>query len=146
MPVKTRRKSLTPAEKAAYRAEKSDRVAQLSEDLKAFAESTDADQRAVYEARFDYYSPRNAMLIVMQAPDATVVRGFKAWLAEGRCVRKGEHSYITILSPAGSTGGKSDDEAATQAQPGEVFASKERRFFRPTAVFDISQTEPIESA
>jgi hypothetical protein len=80
------------------------------------------------------------MLIVMQDPDATVVHGFHDWKAQGRRVRKGEHSHISILAPAGeyrtSDGGrvKTGDEQPTA--DGESV----RRFFRLAAVFDIRQT------
>ena len=36
------------------------------------------------------YSLRNQLLIALQDPDATRVAGFRAWLALGYCVRKGE--------------------------------------------------------
>jgi hypothetical protein len=39
---------------------------------------------------FRSYSLRNQLLIAMQKPDATRVAGFKAWLALGYCVRRGE--------------------------------------------------------
>jgi hypothetical protein len=135
--TKTRRprRSASPTERSA-------RVAELADRLKQFADSTSPAAQAAYEARFDHYSPRNAMLIVMQMPDATVVRGFHAWKDEGRRVRKGEHG-IQILAPAGSSGTKADEEAAANAQPGETFATKERHYFRITYVFDLSQTEPI---
>jgi hypothetical protein len=84
------------------------------------------------------YSPRNAMLIVMQAPEAIEVAGFKAWQERGRQVRKGEHG-IRILAPAGRAAGTEPTEADPEGKPG-------RQFFRLTAVFDITQTEPIEPA
>jgi hypothetical protein len=141
--TKTRRPRKSPAEATAARAARSVQIADLSDRLKAFAESVDPDDQAAHEARFDHYSSRNAMLIVMQDPTATVVRGFTAWLAEGRCVRKGERSRIAILAPAGSTGGRVDEAPASVA--GETMVEKERRFFRLVPVFDISQTEPIQA-
>lgn len=142
--TKTRRpaKRRTAAEIVEARSARSAAIAALSDQLKAFADSLDPDEQATYEARFDYYSPRNAMLIAMQDPDATVVRAFGAWLAEGRCVRKGEKSRISILAPAGQTGGATTDDPAPQ--PGEVTEDKVRRFFRLVPVFDLSQTDPIE--
>lgn len=56
------------------------RVAELGEDnLDEYGE--------MFEGR---YSPKNVLLILMQRPDATVVRGYDQWLDEGRQVRKGE--------------------------------------------------------
>ena len=46
------------------------------------------------------YSPRNALLIQMQNPNATLVAGYQAWQSKyGRYVRQGEHG-IKILAPA----------------------------------------------
>lgn len=127
------------------REERFAKVTALADRLAAFAESVDDDQREEYEARFDHYSPRNALLIVMQDPDATVVRGFHAWHDAGRKVRKGEHG-IQILAPAGTsevvTGGKPATNA--DAPQGDATATKSiRQHFRLAYVFDIRQTEPI---
>src|SRR4051812_49495304 len=42
------------------------------------------------------YSLRNQLLIALQDPDATWVAGFRAWLALGYAVRKGERSRIRV--------------------------------------------------
>jgi hypothetical protein len=86
------------------------------------------------------YSENNAALIVMQAPDATEVRGYRDWQAHGRQVKKDEHG-IRILAPAGQAPGTeatpaTDDAPATEGKPG-------RRFFRLISVFDVAQTDPI---
>ena len=49
-------------------------------------------------AQFHHYSFRNQLLIGLQMPDATYVRGFKSWIDAGRCVPKGETS-IRIFAP-----------------------------------------------
>ena len=81
------------------------------------------------------YSARNAMLIVMQAPEVTEVAGFKAWQERGRQVRKGEHG-IRILAPAGRGQGAEPTEENPEGKPG-------RQYFRLISVFDISQTDEI---
>jgi hypothetical protein len=81
-----------------------------------------------------HYSERNAGLIVMQAPNATEIRGFTAWREHGRQVRKGELG-IRILAPAG----QSEGTPATEDTP----AKDGRRFFKLISVFDIAQTDPI---
>ncbi len=53
-------------------------------------------------SRFHEYSWHNQLLIWMQRPDATLVRGFQGWKELGRYVRKGE-TGIRILAPAGPT-------------------------------------------
>ena len=126
------------------REERSAKVTALAEQLAAFSDSLDPEQQGEYEARFDHYSPRNALLIVMQMPDATVVHGFHAWHDEGRKVRKGEHG-IQILAPAGEREVDDSDKRpnAGDSQGGQTNAEQARRFFRLTYVFDISQTEPL---
>lgn len=109
----------------------------LMDQLEAFEADEHDDPtlgRIIYfESR---YSLRNAMLIVMQAPEATEVAGFKAWQDRGRQVRKGEHG-IRILAPAGRGAGTEPTEGDPEGKPG-------RQFFRLTSVFDISQTDEIE--
>lgn len=73
-----------------------------------------------------HYSPRNALLILAQRPDATVCAGFHAWRQAGRSVRRGE-SGIPILAPR--TVSDEDGESRT--------------VFRVVYVFDVSQTEPL---
>ena len=74
-------------------------------------------------------SPFNHCLAAIQCPGATLVGGFRQWLAAGRAVRKGEHG-IGIWIPttkANDTGG--DDT----------------RFIFGT-VFDVTQTDMLEAA
>lgn len=77
-------------------------------------------------------SGRNAMMVAMQAPGATMVAGFRQWLAIGRAVRRGEHAcYIwaptTIRSGDGTEGGG------------------EQRFIL-VPVFDIGQTDAADAS
>ena len=143
MATSTRRRTKQPTQRQIAR---NQQVAELSQQLKAYAESLDHAQQAEYAARFDHYSPRNALLIDMQMPDATVVRGFHAWHDEGRKVRKGEHG-IQILAPAGERDIDDSDKQANagDSQGGQANAEQVRRFFRLTYVFDISQTEPLDT-
>jgi hypothetical protein len=122
------------------REDRNAKLTALAARLDAFAASADDDDLAIYEARFDNYSPRNAMAIVMQMPEATVVRGFHAWNDEGRRVRKGEHG-IQILAPAGSRTKEGPRTEATDTAPATTTEDKVRRFFRIAYVFDISQTD-----
>src|SRR5215213_3220555 len=86
-------------------------------------------------ARFHRYSFRNQLLIGLQMPDATYVRGFKSWLDAGRCVRKGETS-IRIFAPRPWQRETAADEAGTlQVEQGVSFAA--------VPVFDVSQTDPV---
>jgi len=53
-------------------------------------------------AQFHSYSWHNQLLIMMQRPDATMVKGFNAWKELDRHVKKGE-TGIMILAPRGPT-------------------------------------------
>lgn len=73
-------------------------------------------------------SPFNQCLVIFQRPTATVVGGFKQWLAAGRCVRKGEHG-LSIWVPIGP-----------KNENGDV----EKIGFVGGTVFDIAQTNELE--
>ena len=68
------------------------------------------------------YSPRNTERIVNQRPDAQTVKTYRQWQAEGRQVRKGEKG-IRIYRP--------------------ILKGDDRTRYKPVAVFDISQTDPM---
>ena len=80
------------------------------------------------------YSLRNTLLLAHQAEirrmQLTHVAGFRAWLKLGRYVRKGERG-LSIWAPMRVRDRDSDDPDA------------KRTIFRPAAVFDVSQTEPL---
>lgn len=115
------------------RAQRGVTVAELAAQMKEFADSLDPAERAAYETRFDHYSERNSLLIVMQAPAATVVHGFEDWKKHGRQVRKGETSHIWIRAPH-------DYKEFDPATGREVVKTG----FHRAAVFEIEQTDPIE--
>ena len=77
-------------------------------------------------------SLRNNLLCILQAGDldgpATVVGGFRQWIAAGRCVRKGQHAMY-ILHPCHAKKDADDSEGAL--------------YFREAPVFDISQTDEM---
>lgn len=127
---------------AANREQAHARMTALLDQLAAFQEDVDDDDLAMARIAVwaERYSENNAALIVMQAPNATEIRGYRDWQAHGRQVRKGE-AGIRILAPAGQgddTEAKpaTDDAPAVDGKPG-------RRFFRLIAVFDRAQTDPI---
>lgn len=86
--------------------------------------------------RFHEYSWHNCLLIACQMPEASLVAGFRRWLALGRHVRKGEKG-IGILAPMAcrkkQEADGADDETETVI-----------RGFRVVHVFDVSQTEGDE--
>jgi len=83
------------------------------------------------QSRFHRYSFNNTLLILMQAPEATKVAGYRTWLSLGRQVRKGEHG-IKILAPA---------IYRAKDEDGEPSETRQLRGFTTATVFDISQTD-----
>lgn len=84
-------------------------------------------------ARFHRYSLRNAMLIWMQKPEATLVAGIRTWNSLGRRVRKGEKG-IHILAPVVR-------KVVEVGEDGQEVAVEKVVSFRGAVVFDIAQTE-----
>ena len=105
-------------------------------------------------SKFHRYSFNNTLLIAMQRPDATLVTGYRNWQSMGRQVKKGEKG-ITILAPAPIKRKREqeildqnnkpllDGNGKPKTEEVEVLIPR----FKPTTVFDISQTdgEPIET-
>ncbi|MDW8810998.1 ArdC-like ssDNA-binding domain-containing protein [Streptomyces scabiei] len=90
-------------------------------------------------ANLGRYSANNMLLILAQCPHATQVRSFKQWKENGRSVRKGEKG-LRIFAPM--TVKKKDETGAPDLD--DNGQEKKRTLFKTVAVFDISQTDPIE--
>lgn len=94
-------------------------------DFKAFCEKINAGRKVPY-------SERNCALLYDQSNgEATQVKGFKAWKAAGRVVKKGSKALV-IEAPKMI---KTTDKNGKQ---------KERLICTPACVFDISQTEVLK--
>jgi antirestriction protein ArdC len=109
--------------------------------VKKLAEETDAVKRSAEFKRwisfcgiFHKYSFNNAMLIMLQYPEASLVAGFHAWKKRGRYVKKGEKA-IKILAPRWYKTGILDPLTGEEI---------EQIYFGTASVFDISQTEGKE--
>jgi N-terminal domain of anti-restriction factor ArdC len=89
-------------------------------------------------ARFRSYSFGNQLLIAHQHPTATRVAGFRAWLALGYCVQKGERS-IRIWAPCPPSRRQLERWEHDGADP----ASKPRMGWRLAAVFAQDQVAPL---
>lgn len=129
--------TFSEADKAAWRAAKQQRLADLGEQLKqqvaALQDSQTFKRYLAAQARFHRYSARNVFLILFQRPEATRVAGYTTWKKLGRQVRRNE-AGITIFAPAPFK--RSSADAAT----GEVTEELIPRF-KTATVFDIAQTE-----
>ena len=101
-------------------------------------------------SKFHTYSPRNALLILMQNPYATRVAGFNAWKENhNRTVKKGERG-IKIIAPAPFTVKKEMEKINPKTN--KPFIGKDGKpvmeeqeitipSYKVTTVFDLSQTE-----
>ena len=78
-------------------------------------------------------SLNNQLLVALCCPEATFVAGFKAWLALGYCVRKGERA-IRIIAPM--------PIKPTDDQDRDEDRSRPRVLFEGVSVFDRSQVAP----
>jgi antirestriction protein ArdC len=87
---------------------------------------------------FRNYSFHNQLLIAHRCPEATHVAGFRAWLALGYCVRKGQHA-IRIWAPLPPS--KKAIKAWREAGPDPE--AKPKTYFRLVPVFDRSQVDPL---
>ncbi len=98
---------------------------------KAVGQIQDSDNFKAYldiQSRFHRYSPNNALLILLQYPDATQVAGYNAWLRMHRYVKRGERA-IKIIVPMPKKVATEDDQEET------------RLIFGTGNVFDYSQTD-----
>lgn len=123
--------------------------------MKELTDRLEAGTKAVFEserykeylgvmAKFHRYSSRNALLILLQKPDASYVAGFGAWKSMERSVNKGEKG-IQILAP---TPYKKTVEI-TRGEDGELLPEPQKKeitvkAFSPAYVFDVSQTNGKE--
>lgn len=87
-----------------------------------------------FQSKFYNYSFRNTMLIYLQNPQATYVKGYKAWNLLGRYVKKGSKG-LSILAPCFRT--KHDVGQEEEEKKCEKVISG----FRVTYVYDIADTD-----
>jgi hypothetical protein len=101
------------------------------------------------QSKFHDYSHRNTLLIRMQCPHATKVAGFWTWQNEfNRSVKKGESAIwiwapiITNKCPECGNSSSYHEQADCDYDETEPDAWDEGLVgFKPTSVFDVSQTE-----
>jgi len=100
-----------------------------------------------FQSMFYNYSFGNTMLIYLQNPNASYVKGFKAWNSLGRYVKKGEKG-IAILAPCFKKVPKnndtSNDDANTSNNDGNASSDEKVKViggFRISYVYDIQSTD-----
>ncbi|MCA0308838.1 MAG: ArdC family protein [Actinobacteria bacterium] len=90
---------------------------------------------------FHRYSFNNTVLIWMQRPDATAVAGYRAWLARGRQVRRGEKA-IQVFAPVTQRAPRLDSAGnPVYGTDGKPVIETRMVGVKPASVFDVSQTE-----
>ncbi|GAA0234642.1 ArdC-like ssDNA-binding domain-containing protein [Haladaptatus pallidirubidus] len=123
------------------------------DDLTALTDKARATQQfqdwLEVQSKFHDYSYRNTLLITLQCPNATKVAGYNTWRTEfDRHVKEGESGIwiwapiITKQCPDCENSPKYHEQSECEYDelPPEAW-SKGLVGFKPTAVFDISQTE-----
>lgn len=130
-----------------------DKVAEIMEKLKEGLDSVFTSENYLNYlkvlSKFPNYSINNCLLISMQMPDATLVKGYRAWQKDfGRYVKKGERG-IKIIAPTPysvTVEVDSTDKAGNKlkdADGNQLKTEKQIDYmgFRVVTVFDISQTD-----
>lgn len=130
----------TQEQKDAYRKEKKEKINRIR---KTISEMTEEQRQAIAEkfgivtVEGHSLTAHNQCFLVAQAElNFSIVGGYKQWQKAGRSVRKGEHGFY-IFVPS-----KSKEEPNNSI---EVSADDETPFFFSAVVFDISQTEQINT-
>lgn len=135
------RKQWSDQDKARFAEEREQRLVELQNQLEhGLSEMMTATGWTAWlriATRFHTYSFRNQVLICQQHPEATQVAGYRAWQAAGRQVRRGERS-ITVVAPVTKPVVDADGQPELDEK-----GNKRRRIsgFKPSPVFDISQTD-----
>jgi hypothetical protein len=116
-----------------------ERVAQMTDET---AQSEFIKNFLLFSAKFHDYSFHNQMLIWVQKPEATYVKGFKQWMELGREVINWKNS-ITIIAPMFKKVENKPEN--TTETPNEVGKTSEQRavYFAAVSVYDIGDTQPI---
>lgn len=114
---------------------------QLAEHVGSLDNRAEWEQYLTFARSFHQYSFGNRLLIMLQAPEATAVAGYRAWQAKGYQVRRGERAIrvlgpVTRREPVLDAAGNPLFDA--DGKPREV-----RRLVgvRPVSVFDIAQSD-----
>jgi|GEM_PF-217975 len=122
----------------------------LEKGIKEIFESEHYQEYLKTMSKFHNYSFNNTLLIYMQKPEASVVAGFESWQKNfGRFVKKGEKG-IRILAPitykVKAERDKIDQKThkaviGTDGKIAKEAYEQTRASFKPTTVFDVSQTD-----
>ena len=132
------RRKATP-EQIAKAKEKRAKVREIAKKISAMSED---ERRALVQnwpttVEGHAVSVKNACLVAMMRPSATVIGGFHQWRKAGRPIKAGEHSTFFIWVPL--TGKKKDEDGAA-----DITEDGERPNFALVPMFDVSQTRDAD--
>ena len=140
-------RQLTPEQKAATDA----RRKAMQDLVRRVGKMTDAERRALADkmpalvtCEGHALSFHNTVLLACQCPTATIVGGFRQWKKHRRAVRKGEHGYGIWIPKVPAEREEAQQGENADSDPA-LATSEGLRFFVGT-VFDISQTEEVQTA
>lgn len=111
---------------------------QLDQGIQEVMTSEKFQEWLTFLSSFHHYSFNNTILIYMQNPRSTLVKGFNEWKNDGRFVKKGAKA-IKILAPLIRK--KKEDDNKKEEGENE---KKELYGFRYVNVFDVSSTDGKE--
>lgn len=111
---------------------------QLDQGIQELMTSDKFQEWLRFLSSFHSYSFNNTVLIYMQSPNATFVKGFNEWKKHGRFVKKGAKA-IKVLAPL--IGKKKEKEENSEKEEKE---KKVLYGFRHVNVFDVSSTDGKE--
>ena len=115
---------------------------QIEEGIAAIDTDTDWLQFLAFQSKFYNYSVGNTMLIYRQNPNASFVKGYRAWNELGRYVKKGSKG-IAILAPCVRKA-KDEDDLADRAVCKSDADKNDKKViagFRIAYVYDIADTD-----
>ena len=118
-------------------------LARIEEGLATINTDEDWLKYLSFQSLFYNYSFRNAMLIYSQNPQATYVKGYKAWGKLGRYVKKGAKG-LAILAPCirkVEDFKEPENKSEYQDSEGEKVTKEVVSGFRIAYVFDIADTD-----
>lgn len=121
-----------------------DALKQIDEGLEQINSNSDWLHFLAFQSMFYNYSFGNTMLIYLQNPNASYVKGFKAWNDLGRYVKKGEKG-IAILAPCIKKVKVDVDEDDDDAIASNDEKVKKLCGFRIAYVYDIQSTSGDDS-
>ena len=139
------------------KADKNDKVKEklelIEKGVKEVFESDKYKKHLQVMSKFHNYSMRNQLLISIQKPKSTLVKGFQSWKKEfGRNIKKGEKG-ISIISPIEHKKTVDIDKIdpitkePIKDENGNIIKEKKVetfKLYKISTVFDISQTEGKE--